>query len=66
MLAIESGFNMLYQRADIRTSRSKFIGGEMIFMSEFNSSVIENHAAVQSMDSFCMLPKKNALSELQH
>jgi hypothetical protein len=59
MLAIESGLNMMYQKADIRTSRSNFIEGETIFISEFNSSVIEDHAAIQSMESFCMLPEKN-------
>ena len=46
MFAIEAGLNMLYQKADISTSRSKFIKSETIIVSEFISSIIENYAAV--------------------
>ena len=58
MLCIELGLNMLYQRSDVGASGSKFIKGETVVVSEFISSIVEDHAAVQSVDCFCMLSKR--------
>ena len=58
VLWIEPGMNMLYQRANVGASGSKFIKGETVVVSEFISGVIENHAAVQSMECFDMLLKR--------
>lgn len=43
---------ILYQRADVRVSGLKFIEGETIVVSVFISSIVEDHAAVQSMGLF--------------
>jgi hypothetical protein len=58
MLCIEPGLNMLYQRADIRASGSKFIEAEIIVISKFIASIIEDHAAVQHMECSCMLQEE--------
>ena len=46
VFCIELGLNMLYQRADVGVSGPKFIKGETVVVSEFISSVVEDHAAV--------------------
>src|ERR1700733_11756740 len=55
VICIELRLNMLYQRVDIGASGPKFIEGEAVVVREFISSVVEDHAAVQSMECFCML-----------
>jgi hypothetical protein len=58
VLWIEPRLNILYQRANIRVSGSKFIKGETVVISEFILGVIKNHAAVQSMERFGMLLRR--------
>jgi hypothetical protein len=55
VLCIEPGLNMLYQRADVGASGPNFLKGETVVISEFISSVIEDHATFQSMEGSCML-----------
>lgn len=51
---------MSYQGADIGVGAAgpKFIEGETVVTREFISCVIEDHAAVQSVEGFGMLPKR--------
>jgi hypothetical protein len=49
---------MLYQRVDIEVSGPKLIKGETVAGSNFDSGVIKDHAAFQSTECFCMLPKR--------
>jgi hypothetical protein len=58
VLWVEPALNIFYQRANVGASGSKIIKGETVVVSEFISGVIENHAAVQSMECFDMLPKR--------
>jgi len=46
MLCIEAGLNMLYQRADVGASGSKFIKAETIVTSKLIASTIEDHVMV--------------------
>jgi len=50
VLCIELGLNMLYQRADVGASGPKFIEGETAVVSEFISSSVEDHVAVESVE----------------
>ena len=54
---------MLYQRADVGASGPKFIEGETAVVSEFISSSVEDHVAVERV---LYAAEKSRLSKLRH